>query len=53
VLRIERLFGERLPWMRLRENAVNLRTPKRLGWMLDAHGRATGEVVVPSDLAAR
>jgi len=29
--RIEQLFGERLPWLRLRENAVNLRTPKRMG----------------------
>jgi DNA-binding Lrp family transcriptional regulator len=53
MLRIERLFGERLPWMRLRDNAVNLRTPKRMGWMLDERGRATGEVVVPTALAAR
>ncbi|MEV6128429.1 Lrp/AsnC family transcriptional regulator [Streptomyces violaceusniger] len=52
MLRIERLFGERLPWMRVRENAVNLRTPKRMGWMLDERGRATGEVVVPTALAA-
>jgi DNA-binding Lrp family transcriptional regulator len=53
MLRIERLFGERLPWMRLRDNAVNLRTPKRMGWMLDGRGRATGQVVVPTALAAR
>jgi hypothetical protein len=39
--------------MRLRENAVNLRTAKRMGWMLDERGRATGEVVVPTALAAR
>jgi DNA-binding Lrp family transcriptional regulator len=53
MLRIERLFGERLPWLRVRENAVNLRTPKRMGWLLDGQGRATGDVVVPSALAAR
>jgi len=53
IQRIERLFGERLPWMRIRENAVNLRTPKRMGWILDAKGRATGEVIVPSALATR
>jgi len=50
--RIEQLFGERLPWLRLRENAVNLRTPKRMGWMLDAEGRATGTLVVPAALNA-
>lgn len=39
--------------MRLRDNAVNLRTPKRMGWILDTHGRATGEVVVPTALDGR
>lgn len=53
MLRIERLLGEHLPWMRLRGNAVNLRTPKRMGWILDAHGRATGQVVAPTALEGR
>ncbi|MCF0090402.1 transcriptional regulator, AsnC family [Streptomyces griseoaurantiacus] len=52
MLRIERTLGEHLPWLRLRGSAINLRTPKRMGWLLDASGRATGRVVPPSALAA-
>ncbi|MEV7806945.1 Lrp/AsnC family transcriptional regulator [Microbispora sp. NPDC088329] len=48
LLRLERLIGERLPWLRLHESGVNLRTPKRMGWLLDAAGHATGEVVPPA-----
>jgi DNA-binding Lrp family transcriptional regulator len=48
LLSIERLFGEKMPWLRLGESAVNLRTSKRMGWLLDGRGRSTGEVVVPS-----
>ncbi len=51
--RIERLLGERLPWMRLQENAINLRTSKRMGWQLDAAGRSSGVVVVPTALDNR
>ncbi|WP_030903584.1 Lrp/AsnC family transcriptional regulator [Streptomyces sp. NRRL F-5126] len=50
ILHIERLFGARLPELRVRENAINLRTPKRMGWMLDSAGRATGTLVVPAAL---
>lgn len=49
--RIEQTLGEGLPWLRLLGNAVNLRTPKRMGWLLDERGRTTGEIVVPSALA--
>jgi DNA-binding Lrp family transcriptional regulator len=52
MLRIERTLGEHLPWLRLRDNAINLRTPKRMGWLLDSSGRSTGRVVPPSALAA-
>jgi DNA-binding Lrp family transcriptional regulator len=51
VHRLELLLGERLPWLQLRETAVNLRTPKRMGWMLGPDGRTTGEVVAPIALA--
>ncbi|MFS4092483.1 Lrp/AsnC family transcriptional regulator [Streptomyces sp. AF1A] len=50
ILHIERLFGARLPELQVRENAINLRTPKRMGWMLDSTGRATGALVVPAAL---
>jgi hypothetical protein len=46
-------LGERLPFLQLRDNAINLRTPKRVGWMLDATGRSTGRVIVPSALLPR
>lgn len=52
-LRIERLLGQQLPWLQLRDIAVNLRTPKRMGWMLDPTGRATGTLVVPDALSTR
>jgi DNA-binding Lrp family transcriptional regulator len=52
MLRIERTLGEHLPWLRLRDSAINLRTPKRMGWLLDDAGRATGTVIPPSALAA-
>lgn len=50
--RIERLLGQHLPWLQLRDNAVNLRTPKRMGWLLDPAGRATGTVIPPDALRA-
>lgn len=52
MLRIERKLGEHLPWLRIRDNAINLRTPKRMGWLLDGAGRATGTVIPPTALAA-
>ncbi|GAA4665174.1 MULTISPECIES: Lrp/AsnC family transcriptional regulator [Amycolatopsis] len=45
--RLEQLVGERLPWLSIRDSGINLRTPKRMGWLLDAEGRATGKVVTP------
>lgn len=48
--RIERLLTERLPSLVLHDTAINLRTPKRMGWLLDDAGRTTGGVVVPSAL---
>ncbi|WP_280401875.1 Lrp/AsnC family transcriptional regulator, partial [Nocardia carnea] len=52
MLRIEQKLGEQLPWLRLRDSAINLRTPKRMGWLLDGAGRATGTVIPPTALAA-
>ncbi|HCA87765.1 MAG TPA: Lrp/AsnC family transcriptional regulator, partial [Streptomyces sp.] len=51
VFRIERLLGNKLPWLNLVESAVTLRMAKRMGWLLDKEGRCTGEVVVPDALA--
>lgn len=48
LMRIERLVNEKLPWLRLSESVLTLRTRKRMGWLLDQHGRATGEVVHPN-----
>jgi hypothetical protein len=52
MLRVERKLGMHLPWLRLRDNAITLRTPKRMGWLLDGAGRATGTVIPPTALAA-
>lgn len=48
LVRLERLMHEKLPWMRLVESTLSLRSPKRMGWVLDDAGRSTGKVVVPS-----
>lgn len=45
LLRLEKLLGRELPSLHLEESAVMLRAPKRMGWILDADGRNTGEVV--------
>jgi DNA-binding Lrp family transcriptional regulator len=50
LLRLERLLGERLPWLDLVDTAITLRTAKRMGWLLDAEGRCTGAVVPSSAL---
>ena len=50
LLELEVLLGEKLPWLAIADSAVTLRTPKRMGWLLDDHGRATGEVVPSSGL---
>ncbi|MCG7595953.1 Lrp/AsnC family transcriptional regulator [Mycobacterium sp. C3-094] len=47
ILEIEQVLGDRLPWLELRDSGINLRTSKRVGWLLDERGCATGEVVTP------
>lgn len=51
VLTIEQLLGDRLPWVELVESGLNLRTLKRVGWLLDERGRCTGTVIPPSALS--
>lgn len=53
LIRIERLVNEKLPSLRLLESVLTLRTRKRMGWLLDEHGRATGEMVLPHSLLPR
>ncbi|MDX2821894.1 Lrp/AsnC family transcriptional regulator [Streptomyces ipomoeae] len=53
IVRLEQLLGTKLPWMEILDSGVNLRTSKRVGWMLDAYGRATGEVITPTALRWR
>lgn len=50
LLELERLLAEKLPGLGIVESAVTLRTPKRMGWMLDDRGRATGEMIPISGL---
>ncbi len=50
ILQLEKLLGERLPAFQVAASTLNLRTPKRMGWLLDGQGRATGEVVPPQVL---
>ena len=47
LLRLERAIGDNLPWLEVQEVTVHLRANKRMGWLLDERGRATGELVVP------
>lgn len=53
ILDTERVIGAQLPWLELRDSGINLRTAKRLGWLLDVRGHATGDVVVPDALRGR
>lgn len=48
LMRLERVLTEKLPWLTLVESSLSLRSPKRMGWLLDVAGRSTGDVVVPS-----
>ena len=50
---LEQFLATKLPWMEIVDSGVNLRTTKRVGWMLDSSGRATGTVVVPTALRHR
>jgi len=47
VLEIEQDLGDKLPWLALRDSGINLRTAKRVGWLLDENGYATGELITP------
>ncbi|UTT66018.1 Lrp/AsnC ligand binding domain-containing protein [Janibacter sp. CX7] len=47
LLRLERLLGDRLPWLSRVDSVFMLRTLKHFGWVIDARGRSTGEVVEP------
>ncbi|MFJ8931500.1 Lrp/AsnC family transcriptional regulator [Streptomyces sp. NPDC102364] len=40
LLDLESVLEERLPWLQIIDSSVTLRTLKRMGWMLDEHGRA-------------
>ena len=53
VLDIERELGAKLPWLKLRDSGINLRTVKRLGSLLDENGYATGETITPTALRHR
>lgn len=50
LLDLEQRLAVHLPSLQIVDSAVTLRTIKRMGWMLDEYGAATGEVVVPSAL---
>lgn len=50
LMTLEQRLGKHLPWLDIVDSAVILRTVKRMGWLLDERGAATGEVVVPSAL---
>lgn len=47
ILEIEQDLGAKMPWLELRDSGINLRTAKRVGWLLDHNGCATGEVITP------
>ncbi|WP_091047499.1 Lrp/AsnC family transcriptional regulator [Nocardioides sp. YR527] len=40
LLDLEFILGERLPWLQIINSSVAVRTRKRMGWILDEHGRA-------------
>lgn len=52
LVELERRMSEKLPWMTLEESVLQLRVPKRMGWILDSAGRSTGRVVVPGTASA-
>jgi hypothetical protein len=43
---LERLIGERLPWLSIVDSSVTLGVAERMGWLLGEGGRCTGEVIV-------
>ncbi|EQM31825.1 Lrp/AsnC family transcriptional regulator [Rhodococcus erythropolis] len=53
LLRIERVISEMLPSLSITESVINLRTAKRMGWIIGPDDRSTGEVVVPDAIKPR
>lgn len=49
IMAAERSIGELIPRLDLVESVVVSRIPKRVGWMLNPDGTASGEVVVPGE----
>jgi DNA-binding Lrp family transcriptional regulator len=49
IMAVERSAVERIPGLELVESVVIANVRKRVGWMLNRDGTATGEVVVPGD----
>lgn len=49
IMNMERTVAEKLPNLALAESVVINNIPKRVGWLLNRDGTATGEVVVPGD----
>jgi DNA-binding Lrp family transcriptional regulator len=47
IMNVERSVAEKLPNLALAESVVISNIPKRVGWLLNRDGTATGEVVVP------
>lgn len=45
--RLEAWIGATMPSLEVRQSLLNLRTIKRMGHILDAHGYATGQIVSP------
>lgn len=50
---LETLLAERLPALTITRSGINLRTAKRVGWLLDEDGYSTGQVVTPTALRLR
>ncbi|MEU9880881.1 Lrp/AsnC family transcriptional regulator [Streptomyces phaeochromogenes] len=46
----ERLLTDRFPHLEVKDRTVALHSPKRMGWLLDRHGRATQHVPLPLNL---
>ncbi|MTE11855.1 AsnC family transcriptional regulator [Nocardia sp. CT2-14] len=40
----EKMLADRFPALEIKDRAVVLRTPKRVGWLLDERGRAVGRI---------
>lgn len=50
IAKFEEIMGSLIPALTPTESLVHLRIRKKMGWLTDASGHATGEVVVPTVL---